>query len=347
MVFFAHCSGAAWFGRRWGHLDLLPPLPDGAGEACRLYCSVLGPLQTVQRAEIWGVLAALQGCTRMHVGVDNLNVVRHVSRIINDGCTGKPFPLVNDGDHLHKVYQFVRWRGPGNTAVSKVKGHADEGLVAFGRVREVDRVGNNEADAAAALGRRRVHHSVSVAGGVVAMSCAHWYPIVRHLHRFFIAIARSVLNNDGTCGTTLHPVVWSNAANPKRRRGPVSLWTSDWYQLLVACIGEGDIALWPFSVCLLLKIVHFLGSLHWPRGVDDLGVGGVSYLELLIIYERWAGERLVVESAVPFARRVGRPVSVSAVPVGPGIDIGRSCRFLGNLFRFLALLPEAQGCLRV
>ena len=30
----------------------------------------------MQRAEIWGVLAALQGCTRMHVGVDNLNVVR-------------------------------------------------------------------------------------------------------------------------------------------------------------------------------------------------------------------------------------------------------------------------------
>ena len=48
---------------------------------------------------------------------------------------------------------------------------------------------------------------------------------------------------------------------------------------------------------------------------------------------------MVIESAVPFARRVGRPISVSAVPVGPGIDIGRSCRFLGSLFRFLALLP--------
>ena len=48
---------------------------------------------------------------------------------------------------------------------------------------------------------------------------------------------------------------------------------------------------------------------------------------------------MVIESAVPFARRVGRPISVSAVLVGPGIDIGRSCRFLGSLFRFLALLP--------
>ena len=131
---------------------MLPPLPDGAGEACRLFCSFPGPLQTVQRAEILGVLVALQGYTRVHVGVDNLNVVRHVSRIIDGGCTGKPFPLVNDGDLLFKIQQFVRWRGPGTSAVSKVKGHADEGLVALGRVREVDRIGNNEADAAAALG---------------------------------------------------------------------------------------------------------------------------------------------------------------------------------------------------
>ena len=89
----------------------------------------------------------------------------------------------------------------------------------------------------------------------------------------------------------------------------------------------------------LLVFVHFLGSLHWPRGAGDLGVCGVSYFELLVLYEKWAGERLVIEGAVPFARRVGRPLSVSAVPVGPGIDIGRSCRFLGSLIRFLALLP--------
>ena len=71
----------------------------------------------------------------------------------------------------------------------------------------------------------------------------------------------------------------------------------------------------------------------------DVGVGGGSYLELLILYERWAGERLVIEGAVPHARRVVRAISVSAVPVGPGIDFGRSCRFLVSIIRFLALLP--------
>ena len=133
----------------------------------------------------------------MHVGVDNLNVVRHVSRTIDGRCTSKPFSLVNDGDLLFRVQQFVRWRGLDTSAVSKVKGHADDCLVALGRVREIDRIGNNEADAAAALGRRRVHHSVAYAREMVTRSCARWYPVVRELHRFFIAIARSVLNDEG------------------------------------------------------------------------------------------------------------------------------------------------------
>ena len=34
-----------------------------------------------------------------------------------------------------------------------------------------------------------------------------------------------------------------------------------------------------------------------------------------------------------------RPISVSAVPLGPGIDIWRSCRFIGVLMRSLCLFP--------
>ena len=81
--------------------------------------------------------------------------------------------------------------------------------------------------------------------------------------------------------------------NPKRRRihpggsnfarlpGPVSLWTSDWYRVPIARIGDDDVSSWPFFVVMLLKIVHFLGSLHWPRGADDLGVGGFLTLSFL------------------------------------------------------------------
>ena len=82
-----------------------------------------------------------------------------------------------------------------------------------------------------------------------------------------------------------------------------------------------------------------MNSLHWPVGDLDLGVGGVSYLELLILYELWAGERRFLEKAHPRYLRPRRPISVSAVPFGPGIDIWRSCRFIGSLMRSLCLLP--------
>ena len=101
-----------------------------------------------------------------------------------------------------------------------------------------------------------------------------------------------------------------------------------------------------FGLILFLfwfKISAFLGTLHWPVAADDLGVGGVSFVEILILYELWAGERLSLEKAVPRHRRVGRPISVSAVPFGPGIDIWRSCRFFRAIFRALSLLPGGLG----
>ena len=163
---------------------MLLPLPDGGSETCRLCCSISGPLQSVQRAEIWGVLVAFQGRAAMHVGVDNLNVVNNVGSLIAGRWSGRPFPLVNDGDLLLLVQRMVRCRGRGNTLVSEVKVDADEGMVAMGWVREVDRIGNDEADAAADMGRQRVHCSVTDARRLVNGACSCWYPVVKELHSF-------------------------------------------------------------------------------------------------------------------------------------------------------------------
>ena len=104
-----------------------------------------------------------------------------------------------------------------------------------------------------------------------------------------------------------------------------------------------DVCLWPYSVDILVKLVTFLGSLHWPSAGDDLGPGGISYVELLILYELRAGERFQFEKAVPRCRRVDRPISVSAVPFGPGIDIRPSCKLLGAMLRALCVLPGGLG----
>ena len=81
-----------------------------------------------------------------------------------------------------------------------------------------------------------------------------------------------------------------------------------------------------------------MGSLHWPADGLDLGVGCISYVELLSLHELWAGERLSLEKAQPRYLRPGRPISVLAVPFGPSIDIWRSCRLIGALMRSLYLL---------
>ena len=172
---------------------------------------------------------------------------------------------------------------------------------------------------------------------------------------FFVAIARAVVNHDDGGGTAPNPLVWSAGSLPKKRRdvdavrnfaflpGPVDIWSGDWVSSAVSCITVEDVQVWPYSVSLLVKILAFMGTLHWPASSVEFGVGGISFVELLILYEQWAGERLCLEAAIPRARRIGRPISVSALPFGPGIDIWRSCRFLGAIFRALRLLPGGLG----
>ena len=63
----------------------------------------------------------------------------------------------------------------GTVCISKVKGHADEGLVRCGRVRGLDLDGNNRADEAADFGRRRVWPEVidawrNLSGGTLSLS---------------------------------------------------------------------------------------------------------------------------------------------------------------------------------
>ena len=304
---------------------------------------------------MWGVVLALQSSCAVHLGVDNLGVVRHVGRLIDD-CRGPvPFELVNDGDLLLLIERILHLRELDTVRISKVKGHADEGMVLDGRVREVDRLGDDAADEAADFGRRRVGNAVIDARRNLSRVCSRWYPVVLDLHRFFIATSRAVVSHDGGDGTAPDPLVWSAGALPKRRRlihavrdraflpGPPGLWDSEWVNIPAAAICAEDITHWPYTPGLLVKWVSFLGSLHWPAGGLDLGVDGISYVELLILYELWAGERLSLEKATPRYLRQGRSISVSAVPFGPGIDIWRSCRFIGAIMRSLCLLPSGLG----
>ena len=188
---------------------------------------------------MWGVILALQSSGAVHLGVDNLGVVRHVGRLL-DGCHGSvPLELVKDGDLLLLIERMLHLRGLDTVPITKVKGHADEEMVLDGQVRDVDRLGNDAVDEAADFGRRRVGPAVIDARRNLSGVCGRWYPVILDFHLFFIAISRAVVNHDGRDGIAPDPLVWSAGAHPKRRRlvhavrdqaflpGPPNIWDSE------------------------------------------------------------------------------------------------------------------------
>ena len=126
--------------------------------------------------------------------------------------------------------------------------------------RDLDRLGNNGADEAADFGCRRVPWWIIDARRNYSGMCARWRPLVLGMHRFFVAIARAVVNHDGVAGAALDPLVWSAGGAPKRRRvvhavrdraflpGPAGIWDGEWSVVAATHITCHDVELWPYYV---------------------------------------------------------------------------------------------------
>ena len=185
----------------WGTVE---EYGDARLERCRAFLPVPGVLQTVQRAEFWCAIVALQAYWPCHLGIDNLNVVRSIGCLLDADCLAKPLPLVKDGDLVGLVHDMIRTRGRDN--------------VQHGRVRLVDQQGNVEADLAADLGRRHQSEILINARRKLLQARSYWYPIMTDLHRFMIAIGRVSVNPDGKGGTAPDPLVWDQGSRPTVRK---------------------------------------------------------------------------------------------------------------------------------
>ena len=277
-------------------------LDDPHEGSSHIFLGVLGPVQSVQRAEYWGVILALQAYSGIHIGIDNLNVLRGVAALLSHRVPRSPLPLVKDGDLLATIHSMLSLRGFVTVQVSKVKGHATRAMVDSSHVRLEDLVGNNAADAAADLGRLRQQDDVITARRDLLRVRRLWYPIVLDLHRFMVAISRFEVNHDGFGGTAPDAMVWDKGGIVKTRApsfrlimdhatlpGPPEFLSSTWCTLNSLPITQDDVAVWPTSVDFLLVFSSFLASLHWPQGTPDLGKFGISYFELLLMFEVYTG----------------------------------------------------------
>ena len=62
-----------------------------------------------------------------------------------------------------------------------------------------------------------------------------------------------------------------------------------------------------------------------------------------MLFEQWAGHRLLSEKVSRPHIRANRPIFTPSVPVSEGIEIRHGCQFVSNLVRALAKLPRGLG----
>ena len=74
-----------------------------------------------------------------------------------------------------------------------------------------------------------------------------------------------------------------------------------------------------------------------------LGHFGVSFLELLILVEQWAGHLLLSEKVIRPHVRANCPILIPSVPVSEGIEIRHGCQFL--IVAWFVPLPSCLGVL--
>ena len=83
----------------------------------------------------------MQAYSGIHIGIDNLSVLRGVAALLDHGVPRTPLPLKKDGDLLAIIHSMLCLRVPDTVKVSKVKGHATPAMVANGDVRVEDLIG--------------------------------------------------------------------------------------------------------------------------------------------------------------------------------------------------------------
>ena len=110
-----------------------------------------------------------------------------------------------------------------------------------------------------------------------------------------VAISRIEVDHDGHGGTAPDAMVRDKGGIIKPRAsslrvtvdhaslpGPPGFWTA----LGVGCPSLLSFRrMWLFGSAVFLEFSSFVATIHWPQSAADLGKIGISYLELLILFE--------------------------------------------------------------
>ena len=202
-----------------------------------------------------------------------------------DGHHGSvPFELVKDGDLLLLLERMLHRGGLDTVRISKVKGHADEGMVLHGRVREPDRIGNDAADEAADFGRREL----VMLSLMLVVICPGFVVAGTLLFLTFIDFSLPFLElwPIMMVEKVLLLILWYGllGALPKRRQlvhvvrdwaflpRPPGIWDSQWVNVPSSAVCAEDIARWPYTMAPIKRQERQI-SMPGPNGTADTEIG--------------------------------------------------------------------------
>ena len=98
-------------------------------------------------------------------------------------------------------------------------------------------------------------------------------------------------------------MVWDHGSKSKVRKvdsGLLAFWiVPSLFSVASEPVTDEDVGKWPYSVSILVVFTASLSTIRWQEGLNDMGKFGVSYVEILVIFEKWAGHRLLPEKTVP------------------------------------------------
>ena len=328
---------------------------DARLERCCAFMPVPGVLQTVQRAEFWGAILALQAYWPFHLGIDNLNVARTTGRLLDRDCLTKPLPLVKGGTLVALAQYMIGTRGRQTVGVTKVTGHATPLMLMLSRAVFGWRISNAEADAAADLGRRHRPELLMDARRSLLEARAHWYLIMHQLHRFMIAVSWVAVNHGGEGVSAPDPLIWDHGGRRKMRRtdirinidlaslpGPRGFLNGPWMQVHGGRISGADVAAWPRGVGISCVFTALLGTLHWPCDAADLGHFGISFWGIFSFSSNGLVIGCSVTKVTRLHGRANRPI-FDSLCVSEGIEIRHGCQFVSSMVRALSKLPGGMG----
>ena len=170
------------------------------------------------RCEIGAALIALTPARAVNIGVDKLAVVKKENAIIDhvkkkleknlhneegqmmlggessplhrEAPWRRPWALCKDGDLWQQFYNFVLHKSPKAIKLTKVKGHATKDMVEAGEVREPDRRGNDEADAAAGRGSKDAQPQLQALAGIYNYRHKLYKKFMDRVHRFIVEVRK-------------------------------------------------------------------------------------------------------------------------------------------------------------